>query len=106
MMEKKIICLIGDTRHDAPDAANVLSNLVRVCTLELGKLCRALDLEEHLFSPGRDDLKLWHRRVQRDIPNRLIDQGYAYFHIDCFTTLRVRFNIWGLGWHLLLLGHC
>lgn len=68
MMEKKIICLIGDTRHDAPDAANVLSNLVRVCTLELGKLCRALDLEEHLFSPGRDDLKLWHRRFSVTSP--------------------------------------
>ena len=41
---------------DAPDAADVFSDLVRVRTLELGELRGAFDLEEYLIPVGRDDL--------------------------------------------------
>ncbi len=47
-------------RHRAPDAINILSNLVRIRTLELGQLRCAFDLEEYLVSRGRDDLSSWH----------------------------------------------
>ena len=42
--------------RNAPDAPDVFSDLVRVCTLELGELCGAFDLEEYLFIVGRNDL--------------------------------------------------
>jgi hypothetical protein len=54
--------------HRAPDADNVLSNLARIRALELGKLGRAFDLEEYLFSRGRDDLKIVATGIQPDIP--------------------------------------
>ena len=41
---------------DAPDAADVFSDLVRVRTLELGELRGAFDLEEYLIPGGRDKL--------------------------------------------------
>ena len=88
----------------APDAAHVLSNLARVRTLELGKLRRALDLEEHLVSAGRDDLskKCGTGSLSRDIPILLTDtERDAYFYIDRFRTFRFDF---GLGCRFL--GHC
>lgn len=49
---------------DAPDAADVFSDLVRVRTLELGELRGAFDLEEYLIPVGRDDL--WTETGNRD----------------------------------------
>jgi len=49
-------------RHRAPNTANVLSNLVRIRTLELGELRCTFDLEEYLLSLGGDDLDSWHPR--------------------------------------------
>jgi hypothetical protein len=43
-------------RKNAPDAADVFSDLVRVRTLELGELRGAFDLEEYLIPGGRDKL--------------------------------------------------
>jgi hypothetical protein len=42
--------------RNAPDAIDVFSDLVRICALKLGELRGAFDLEEYLFTVGRNDL--------------------------------------------------
>ncbi len=42
-------------RH-LPNTGHVLPDLVRVCALELGQFCRALDLEEDFITGGGYDL--------------------------------------------------
>jgi len=88
-------------RHHAPNAANVLSNLVRIRTLELGKLGCVFDLEEYLFSRGRDELDSSFSVTPLTHPPLI--KGNAYSYIDCFIFLRL-FDIWGLGYRILI--HC
>jgi hypothetical protein len=52
----KIINYTFNRGHRAPNTFNVLSNLARIRTLELGKLRRASGLEVYLVSRGRDEL--------------------------------------------------
>ena len=75
----------GHSGRNAPDAVDVFSDLVHVCTPKFGELRGAFDLEEYLFAVGRNDLdwcKKKSPRTQRGVPINLVDQQYVYFYVD------------------------
>jgi hypothetical protein len=57
-------------KRNAPDAVDVFSDLVRVCALKLREFRGAFDLEEYLFTVGRNDLDWCQKkdpRTKRDV---------------------------------------
>ena len=109
----------GHSGRNAPDAVDVFSDLVRVCTLKLGELRGAFDLEEYLVTAGRNDLDRCKKKRPSGLsavsPINPVDKQYAYFHIDrvascssCSSYLILpRFHVLGrlLGCQFWGLGH-